>query len=326
VGWAMSSEPRARLVVVGSINVDLAMRLTHLPRPGETIVPGEFVQSLGGKGANVAIAAARLGAKVAIVGAVGGDEYGRSAIADLRACGVAVAGVRVTGAPTGIAMILVDAAGENVIGVAPGANDLVSARDVETAFARIGATRAVVVANLEVPDEAVLASAAAASARGWTFILNPAPPRWLAPELVSACGVMTPNAHEVDRLGYDSAAGLLAAGAGAVVVTLGAQGALLFRPDGLQVQQQAFPCAALDATGAGDAFSAALACGLAEGRSLEESVRRGAAAGAIATQAMGARGGYVRLSEVDRLCQDIAIGVQTQIPHTSLVHQRTGPS
>jgi ribokinase len=297
-------------VIVGSVNSDLVMQLPRLPKPGETVRPARFREHPGGKGANLAVAAARLGAQVTLIAAVGDDQPGRDALAELRAAGVDVSWVRIVAAPTGTAMIFVDPAGENMIGVDAGANETLSASDVESALTGPELAAQIVIANLEVPLAAVRAAARAARSRRWRFVLNPAPPRELDAEIVSACTVITPNVHEVDRLGYGSATALLAAGAGAVVVTRGPDGADLIRPGMPTLHQGPFVVEAVDSTGAGDVFSAALACAMAEGRPLAEAVRHAAAAGALATRAVGARAGAPTAAEIMILMAIPGIGEQ----------------
>lgn len=289
----------ATVVVVGSVNVDLVTYVERLPRPGETVIGGTFARAHGGKGANQAVAAARLGARVVLVGMVGDDDLGASARAELEREGVDAAGVGTAGAHTGVAQILVDRAGENLIAVASGANDELTAERVERALARVDAPSAVVLSVLEVPDGAVLAAARGARARGWAFVLNPAPARPVPDEVLACCAVVTPNEHELDGLGRASAGDVLDAGAGAVVVTRGAAGAELLRAGRPVHRQRAFDARPVDTTGAGDAFSGALAWALAERRRLEDAVELAAAAGALSTQKEGARGGMPGRAELE---------------------------
>ena len=291
----------ATVVVVGSINVDLTTHLERLPGPGETVSGGEFARSHGGKGANQAVAAARLGARAVIVGMVGDDDLGQAARAELAGEGVSVAEVATGRSHTGVAQILVDASGENLIAVSPGANREVTSDMVVEALAGIDADDAVVVAVLEVPLDAVTAAARVARERGWRFVLNPAPARSLTDELIPLCDVLTPNQHEVGRLGRPSVEGLLDAGAGALVVTMGAAGAELSRAGRAPHRQAGFVVDVVDTTGAGDAFSGALATSLAGGSDLEAAVEAAAGAGALATTRLGARAGMPSRTELDAL-------------------------
>jgi ribokinase len=291
----------ARVVVVGSINVDLVTRVPRLPEPGETVIGGTFHKTHGGKGANQAVAAARLGASTLIVGAVGGDEFGREARAVLAREGVDVSWLGTSDLPTGVAQILVGETGENLIAVASGANGDVSAERVTEALRAALAPGAVVLASLEVPVEAVEAAAAVARERGCRFILNPAPARDLPAELLSSCDLLTPNEIEARVLGLSQPEALWERGVSAVVVTRGSAGADLLRPGARVHHQAAFPVEVVDTTGAGDAFSATLAWALAGGRSLEEAVALAAAGGALATRAMGARAGFGAREEVEAL-------------------------
>lgn len=296
----MSSTP-ATVIVVGSVNADLVIQTPRLPGPGETVIGGAFSMAQGGKGANQAVAAARLGARTVLIGATGADDFGQAARASLRDEGVNIDHLAVVPRPTGVASIIVDAQGENLIAVASGANDAVTSQHVTAALAAVLSPGAVVLANLEIPDPAVLAAAQIARERGCHFILNPAPARRLAPELLRYCTALTPNEHEVKQLGAASAVALLGAGVGAIVVTRGGAGADLLRLDQPAHHQDAFPVTVVDTTGAGDAFSATLAWALATGHELEQAVRLAAAAGALATCRLGARAGFARRAEVEAL-------------------------
>jgi ribokinase len=274
------------VVVIGSANVDLMWHGARLPGPGETVTDGDFVQVLGGKGANQAAAAAALGADVHFVGCVGDDEHGRLVRADLEARGVDCSNLAIAGpVPTGVALITVDARGENSVAVAPGANRSVPASAVEV----IGAGD-VVLCSLEIPVETVVAAVAAATARGALAIVNPAPPR-AAP----AGALLTPNEHECAHFG---GVDRLLANAPAVVVTRGAAGAVLHRPGHDPFERAAFAVDVVDTTGAGDALNGALAWALSEGIDLEHALSLACAAGALATRAVGARASLANAAEV----------------------------
>ena len=289
--------PRGRVVVVGSVNIDLVAAGGRMPRPGETVTMERFAEVHGGKGGNQASAAAALGARVHFVGAVGSDHWGDAARADLTGRGIDVSGLATVDGPTGVAIILVDDGGENSIAIVPGANAAVSPAAVEAALAAIDADDAVLVACLEIPLESVVAAARAAAARGWRVVLNPAPARELPPELVAAATVITPNETEVETLGGVDA--LLAAGAGAVVVTRGGDGTELHPAAGAVTRITPSRADVVDTTGAGDAFTAALAVALANGRELPDAVAWASAAGAIATEGFGARGSLPTAAQVE---------------------------
>jgi ribokinase len=283
------------VTVVGSLNEDVLVAVDRLPGRGETVVGHAVELAPGGKGANQAAAAARLGPGVAMVGRVGDDEAGERQRAALAALGVDVALVRTTPRePTGSATIPVeDGSGENLIVVVPGANAALGPADVEVDAVR----RAdVVLLQLEVPLPAVQAAAAAATGR---VVLTPAPPRPLPAALLERVDVLVPNEHELVALagarpGPRGAAELaeLARGVtrGAVVVTRGAEGALVVLPDGRVLEQPAPAVGAVDTTGAGDCFCGALAQALAGGAELPAAVRFAVAAAALSTTGPGARG------------------------------------
>jgi ribokinase len=266
-----------RVVVVGSLNVDTTLLVDRLPAPGQTVVAGGLVRALGGKGFNQAVTAARQGAAVTMVGAVGDDEGGRSLLAALAAEGVDAGAVSVVpGAETGMALITVDADGTNTIAVSPGANGLVPV----PAPARF-AGAAVVLTQLEVP----LAVAAAAMAAGALTILNPSP----ALALLDA-DVIVMNETEAAALGPATAP--------TVIVTRGERGATV---NGRPVPATAPPGPVVDTTGAGDAFCGALAAALAAGRPLDQALARASAAGAHAVTVHGALPSLSTAADVDRL-------------------------
>jgi ribokinase len=259
------------LTVVGSINLDLVARLERLPRPGETLRSNRFDRYPGGKGANQAVAAARLGARVRMVGAVGTDAFAEQALAGLVEAGVALELTRA--GETGIALIFVAEDGENVIAVVPGANGTLAPREVAGA----------VLCQLEVPDETVLAAARSAS----FFALNAAPARPLdvVPDLLIV------NRHEYEVMSR----GRL------VAVTYGAEGAALYE-DGSEVARATPPAVtAVDGTAAGDAFAACLVVALLEGRSRADALRRACAAGALAVSRPGAQPSLPAAAEVDAI-------------------------
>jgi ribokinase len=292
----------SRVVVVGSINVDLVVAAGHLPRPGETVVGGMFARHLGGKGANQAVAAARAGASVLMIGAVGGDADGDESVAALRAEGIDVSGIRRVEAPTGVAIIAVAPDGENQIVVASGANALVSADDAS--LENLSPGPGVMLACLEVPMPAVVSAVAAAARIGIQAVVNPAPAKALPPEVLASGAILTPNAEELLAMtgAQDIDAGissLIAAGAGAVVVTLGPNGAILAH----DTRRSSIPGrerAVVDTTGAGDAFSGVLAAWLADGYELGEAAKAANSAAGLSVTRAGARDGMPSRSAIEQ--------------------------
>jgi ribokinase len=298
-----------RVIVVGSINIDVVMRLPRLPAPGETVLGGVFAPHHGGKGANQAVAAARAGAPVHLVGAVGVAD-GADAVAALEAEGIDAARVIRCDGPTGHAVVLVDSGtGENQIAVAPGANALVSAGQVSESFAALAAgPEDVVVLSFELPAEPLREAARIAAQAGARIVVNPAPAQTGREDLLAGA-IITPNGSELRALvaqaglapGLDpeSAALTLARHTGgAVIVTLGADGALL--ADGARGEHfAAHRVRAADTTGAGDTLTGVLAASLAQGDGLRDSVRRAVAAATLAVTRPGARAGMPTAAEVD---------------------------
>jgi ribokinase len=294
------------VVVIGSLNLDMVVPVPHHPRPGETVLGGDHRSTPGGKGANQAVAAARLGRAVALVGRVGDDDAGRTLRAALESENVDVAHTRATSdAPSGIAMISVDGSGENAIVVSPGANGRLTPADVEAAGEVIERAD-VVLCQLEVPVESV--TAGARCARG-TVMLNPAPARPLPADLLESVDVLVPNRGELamltnasdppDHDGVAELAGRIA-GPSVVVVTLGADGALLLET-GNATHVRGPDVAVVDTVGAGDAFCGALADAMVRGASNLEGVRWAVAAGALATTKEGAQTAMPRAAEVERV-------------------------
>jgi ribokinase len=268
-----------RLTVVGSINLDLVARTERLPRPGETVTGATFAEVPGGKGANQAVAAARLGAAVTMIGSVGNDDFAGLALGELRAAGVDLERVKTAGATTGVALITVDESGENVIVVAPGANAELGPEDVEIPDCDG------VLCQLEIPLATVEHVATTAPSE---FFLNAAPALGRAP----AADVTIVNPYELEALTHRD---------GVVVVTEGAEGAVLLE-EGREVARAAPPpVEAVDGTGAGDAFTACLVVSLLEGREREEALRRACIAGALAASRFGAQTSLPTAEEVDAL-------------------------
>mgnify|MGYP000250483733 CR=1 FL=1 len=286
-----------RVIVVGSVNVDLVARVRHLPGPGETVTGGTFAQHHGGKGGNQAVAAARLGARVALVGAIGDDAFGREARAALDAEGVDTTHLLgLADAATGVALILVDSQGENSIAVASGANGRVTPSQVRTALAALSLRASdVVMVGHEIPTDSVVAALAAGRAAGATVILNPAPAHGLDAAVVALADVVTPNEGEAAVL---ATAGATPGGTGAWLISLGGAGARLASPSG-DLALPALPVPATDTVGAGDTLNGALAAGLAAGRPLAEAAARAVAAASLAVTQPGAREGMPTSAELE---------------------------
>ncbi|MBI3648258.1 MAG: ribokinase [Actinobacteria bacterium] len=281
------------LAVLGAINVDLVVTLDRLPGPGETVGGGSFARHHGGKGGNQAVAAARAlqdPGRVVMIGCVGDDELGASAVEALRAEGI---GLRVATAlaPTGVALIVVDARGENQIAVAPGANDGVLASVIDEALGEELGPGSVVLASLEVPFEGVRRAAEISREQGATFVLNPAPAQPWALELLPHAAFVTPNESELAALG-DVPSGV------AVIETRGERGARIHAGGSTQ-DVPSLAVEPVDTTGAGDCFNGVLAAGLLEGLPLHEAVERAVVAAALSVTKHGAREGMPGRAEID---------------------------
>lgn len=295
------------LLVVGSANADLVIDVERRPAAGETVLGSDLAVHPGGKGANQAVAAARLGARTALLARVGEDAYGRLLLDSQRAAGVDTAGVLVGGAPTGVALITVDPSGDNSIVVSPGANGRLTPADVRAAGGLLHASR-VVSAQLEIPLETVV-EVVRNLAPGSRFVLNPSPPRPLPAEVLAACDPLIVNEHEAKViLGGAGASGepedwarlLLAKGPKSVVVTLGSEGALVASAEGV-FRVSSVKVAAVDTTGAGDSFTAALAWRLGTGSALAEAAAYAARVGAAAVTRRGAQESFPTAQEVEAL-------------------------
>ncbi|MFE2580671.1 ribokinase [Streptomyces sp. NPDC059378] len=295
------------LTVVGSANADLVIDVERRPAAGETVLGSDLAVHPGGKGANQAVAAARLGARTALLARVGDDAYGRLLLDSQRAAGVDTAQVLVGKAPTGVALITVDPSGDNSIVVSPGANAHLTPEDVRAAAALLGASK-VVSTQLEIPLETVV-EVVRRLAPGTRFVLNPSPPVPLPDEVLAAADPLIVNEHEAGVILGDGAAGdspkqwakaLLERGPRSVVVTLGGEGALVATRDAT-TRIAAVSVDAVDTTGAGDAFTAALGYGLGAGATLEAAAAYAARVGALAVTRRGAQDSYPTAEEVDTL-------------------------
>lgn len=297
-----------RIVVVGSSNTDMIIQAARIPRPGETIIGGEFTMAAGGKGANQAVAAARAGGAVTFVARVGEDVFGEQAVKGFVADGINVDHVtRDKQAPSGVALIFVAADGENSIGVASGANGRVSADDVRAAAGAITGAD-VLVMQLETPLEAVQAAAELAAAQGVRVILNPAPAQPLDEKLLAYVSVLTPNETEAELLtgikvdsetsAARAAEALRKKGVDMVIVTLGAKGVFVLC-DEFSGAVSGFPVKAVDTTAAGDVFNGALAVAMAEKRPLVDAIRFANAAAALSVTKLGAQPSAPTRAEIE---------------------------
>lgn len=297
------------IIVVGSLNMDLIVRTPRIPAPGETILGYTFSTAPGGKGANQAVAAAKLGAPVKLIGRVGADDFGKQLRSQLNAVGVDAQFVfEDAQAASGVALISVDDQGQNSIIVAPGANGRVTRQDVDSAREAIRAAR-VVIAQLEIPLDSVTYALRVAHDAGALTILNPAPARQLSSELLQNVDVIVPNETEAAQLtgipvhDFDSAAqaahALQQMGARSVIITLGDKGALWLNENAVAQQVMPFQVQVVDTTAAGDAFVGALGVALAREQDWETSLRTASAAGALAATKLGAQPSLPTRAEVE---------------------------
>jgi ribokinase len=301
------------IVVVGSINLDLVCTGKRIPAPGETLKSDKFQSFHGGKGANQAVAVARLGYPVNMIGKVGDDEFGIRLRRGLRDARAGIRGVSVAkGMSSGVALITVDSTGQNSISVVAGANDRLLPRDIEKVLPQMRSV-GMILTQLEIPMETVDYLCTMARRFGIPVMLDPAPARPIPRKVLRNVTYLTPNETETRALcglapGELTPANvasvaelLLASGPAAVIVKMGSHGAYIAGPDGLRRMIPAFKVKAVDSTAAGDAFNAGLAVGLLRGMSLAEAGRYGAAVGALSTTCAGAQTSMPSASEVDRL-------------------------
>jgi ribokinase len=303
-----------RVVVLGSSNTDMNVRLPQLPRPGETRLGGAFAMGPGGKGANQAVAARRAGAEVRFVAAVGDDSLGQQALQHYQQEGLKTEYVRtVSGTPSGVALIFIAEDGENLIGVAPGANAALTSRDIDLLPDSVFDPSAVLLVSLEVPLHVVARMVERASTRGMKVILNPAPAEPIASAMDfpwSAVTVLTPNRTEAETMlgrAIQTATDLADAGpcffdrgVGQVIITLGSSGCWVATRDEAR-HLPPYRVRAVDTVAAGDAFNGVLAVMLAEGFSLFDAAGVANAAAALAVTRPGAQESLPRWEEIDRL-------------------------
>lgn len=303
-----------RIVVVGSSNTDMVVKAERIPVPGETVTGGQFVMAAGGKGANQAVAAARLGAEVTFVAKLGQDMFGDQAVENYKREGIVTDLIlRDPEHHTGVALIIVDQQGENLIAVASGANHALAPKDVEQAAERIRAAD-VVMLQLETPMDTVQFTAQLAADAGVPVILDPAPASPLEDSLLARVTYLTPNESEAERLTgiqvHDEASAraaadkLLGRGTRHVIVTLGSKGALVAGPDGTSLIPS-HAVAARDTTAAGDAFNGSLASALGRGMNLEQAVRQASLAGALSVTRMGAQPSLPTEEELRRFAEEV---------------------
>lgn len=289
----------AHIIVVGSLNMDLVVRTQHLPLPGETVLGSDFQTIPGGKGANQAVGAARLGTQVTMIGRVGSDDFGKALQASLEREGINTAHILVDEiAPTGIATITLDETGQNSIVVSSGTNMKLTPEDVEKALSQIKSVD-VIVLQLEIPLGCVEAAARFGQERGVRIVLNPAPAQQLSNTLLSQIDVLIPNENEASLLtglpvenrtqAEIAAQVLLDKGVGSVILTLGARGALVLEGNSPAIHIPSHQVDVVDTTAAGDAFVAGLSVGLGERMSLVEAAKLGNATGALAVTKLGAQ-------------------------------------
>jgi ribokinase len=297
-----------KIVIVGSSNTDMIIKVPRIPNPGETILGGKFSTSAGGKGANQAVAAARAGGKVTFIGRVGRDMFGDRAIQGFQKDGIDVQYVfRDDSAPSGVAEIFVDEKGENSIAVASGANANLDQPDIQVAEPAIADAQFLLM-QLEVPLETVLYAAKTAYQNGVPVILNPAPAQPLPDELLNFCNVLTPNESEIeiltgikvndDQSAFKAAEYLYKKGVDTVIITLGSRGAYIHSA-GLDTRIPGFKVKSVDTTAAGDVFNGALAVALAENQRLQDAVVFANAAAALSVGRLGAQPSAPSRQEID---------------------------
>ena len=310
-----------RIIVVGSSNTDMIIKLDRIPRPGETILGGAFVTAAGGKGANQAVGAARAGGQVTFIARVGQDMFGDQAVAGFVRDGINVKHIsRDKTSPSGVALIFVAKDGENSIAVAGGANGKLSPDDVKKAKS-VFAGASVLVMQLETPLETVQAAADLAAKASVPVILNPAPARPLPDKLLKRVAILTPNETEAELLtgiavkddssAAAAAAKLRARGVQTVIITLGARGAYVATKGSGQLVP-GFKVKTVDTTAAGDIFNGALAVALAEAKPLEHAVRFANAAAAISVTRLGAQPSAPTRPEIERFLKIAKMPVRTK--------------
>ncbi|MFZ5428653.1 MAG: ribokinase [Bacteroidota bacterium] len=298
-----------KIVVAGSSNTDMICRVPHIPKPGETVLGGDFFVVQGGKGANQAVAAARAGGNVTFIACVGDDLFGRQALESYKSDRIDTSCIEITsGVPTGVALINVADSGENSIAVAPGANARLTPEIIDH-YRNIIAGADMVLVQLEIPIETVCRIIRIAWSAGVPVVLNPAPAATIDREILSMLTLVTPNEHEALLLagtGMDGCSVSTLAdriqdiGAGSVVITTGSEGAF-FRQGSLEGHVAGIPVTAVDSTAAGDTFNGYLVVELARGKSLAEAIQVANKAAALSVTRMGAQPSIPWLNELTEL-------------------------
>ncbi|MBR1869007.1 MAG: ribokinase [Bacteroidales bacterium] len=301
---------KKNILVIGSSNTDMTVLTGKMPAPGETVLGGEFRMGAGGKGANQAVAAARLGADVSFVCKLGRDVFGDNAVEGYRREGLDVSGILRCDSPSGIAVITVDASAENCIVVAPGANARITPEDMDSLKAKFESA-SILLVQLEIPVETVLRAMEMAREAGMTVVLNPAPACALPGRMLELTDLLIPNQTELSMLSglpvtdETSAAAaakvLMEKGISNVIVTLGSKGSLVCRKGGEPVMVPARKVKAVDTTAAGDTFCGAVCTGLTEGMDLGQAVRFATAASSLTVQKPGAQDSLPYRKEVDKI-------------------------
>jgi ribokinase len=303
----------ASLFVLGSFVVACSAKVSHLPRPGESLRAEAFTVEPGGKGFNLALGAHRLGARVDGIFSIGSDLFSQLAHSAFAQAGLSPTMLRQVEAKTGSGIGFTDSHGENCLAVYPGANQLLSAQDIHS-VERVVRGASLVLASFEIGDEPILEAFTLAYAAGARTVLNPSPYRTVDPRILERTSVLVLNqveaAHVASTLGYSAkgdlpeefdrmAAALLQHGPEMIVATLGSNGAVVFQKGAAPLRQPAFPVDAIDSLGAGDAFTAGLVTGFLEGRSVAESLKRAAACGAIVCKRVGVFDALPNHAELD---------------------------
>lgn len=296
-----------KIIVIGSSNTDMVVRSERLPRPGESVIGGGFMMAGGGKGANQAVAVARMGHRVIFTAALGRDMFGDAAVSSYQRFGIDTSYIVRKDAPSGVALIMVDSAGQNSISVALGANNSLSTEDIRGVLEQVEKDD-IVLLQLEVPMATVDAAVDIAAAKGARVVLNPAPAAMVSEQTLSKLYLITPNQTEAQTLTgievKDEATASLAAqvlcsrGVGRVVITMGSLGAYLYE-EGRGEMIEARKVAAVDTTAAGDVYNGALCAALAEGKSLREALTFATKASAISVTRVGAQPSVPTREEVD---------------------------